>query len=104
MSIVPDGAVTAGSGGCLINCFATPRASRNALVAWHDGRLKIALAAPPVDGEANKTLVKFIAEVMSVPKSSVTVTSGMTGRRKTVAVSGISAANAIKILSEQVKD
>ncbi len=104
MSNVPDGAVTASTHGCLINCFATPRASRNALVAWHDGRLKIALAAPPVDGEANKTLVKFIAEVMKVPKSAVSVTNGMTGRRKTVAVCGVSLEYAVKILSEQVND
>jgi uncharacterized protein YggU (UPF0235/DUF167 family) len=30
-----------------------PRASRTKVLGEHDGRLKIALAAPPVDGEAN---------------------------------------------------
>ena len=103
MSNVPDGAVTASTHGCLINCFATPRASRNALVAWHDGRLKIALAAPPVDGEANKTLVKFMAEVLKVPKSAVSMAGGESSRRKVLAVSGISAAKVAEILSELVK-
>ena len=104
MSAIPDGAVTPASDGAVIHCLATPRASRNAVVAWHDGRLKVALAAPPVDGEANKTLVKFMAEVLGVPKSSVSVASGLTGRRKAVAVSGLSADDAIKILSDMVKE
>lgn len=104
MSNPPAGAVNAAGSGCVINCLATPRASRNALAAWHDGRLKVALAAPPVDGEANKTLVKFMAEVLGVPKSSVSVASGLTGRRKAVAVSGLSADDAIKILSDMVKE
>lgn len=105
MAAIPAGAVTDnGSGGCLISCLATPRASRNALVAWHDNRLKIALAAPPVDGEANKTLVKFIAGVLNVPKSSVTVASGATGRRKVVEVCALSAHAACDILKDIVKE
>ena len=104
MSNVPEGAVSAVNGGCVINCLATPRASRNALVAWHDGRLKIALAAPPVEGEANKTLVKFMAEVLQVPKSSVSVASGLTGRRKAVAVSGLTVEAVKNILSNMVNE
>ena len=104
MSQVPDGAVTAGGNGCLINCLATPRASRNALTAWHDGRLKVALAAPPVDGEANKTLIKFMSEVLQVPKSSVSISSGATGRRKTVSVSDMTVDAVIAVLAAKVKD
>lgn len=104
MTAIPVGAIAEnGSGGCLISCLATPRASRNALCAWHDGRLKVALAAPPVDGEANKTLVKFMAEVLNVPKSTVSVYSGATGRRKVVAVSSMSAAEVAAILEKIVK-
>ena len=103
MSTVPEGAVVDISGGCRINCLAVPRASRNALSAWHDNRLKVALAAPPVDGEANKTLVKFMAEVLKLPKSAVTLSGGETSRRKSVAVSGMSAEQVSAILSELVK-
>ena len=103
MSQVPENAVTACSDGCLISCLATPRASRNALCAWHDGRLKVALTAPPVDGEANKVLVKFMAEVLNVSKSSVSVASGQTGRRKVLAVKGMSAADAVKVLATLVE-
>ena len=104
MSNVPEGAVTAINGGCVINCLATPRASRNALSAWHDGRLKIALAAPPVDGEANKTLVKFMAETLNLPKSSVAIAAGATGRRKSVAVKGISPDDVKNILSRLIQE
>ena len=104
VSVIPDGAIVGtASGGCLISCFATPRSSRNALVAWHDGRLKVALAAPPVDGEANKTLTKFIAEVLGVPKNSVSVASGATGRRKVVEVAGLSCEAAAAKLAGLVK-
>ncbi|MBE6369700.1 MAG: DUF167 domain-containing protein [Lentisphaerae bacterium] len=103
MSNIPEGAICDCPGGCRINCLATPRASRNALSAWHDNRLKVALAAPPVDGEANKTLVKFMAEVLKVPKSAVSMAGGESSRRKVLAVSGISAAKVAEILSELVK-
>ena len=105
MSTIPAGAITPdGAHGCLISCLATPRASRNALCAWHDGRLKVALAAPPVDGEANKTLVKFMAEVLEVPKSAVSIANGATGRRKVVAVSNFTVDAAGRILAELVKE
>ena len=103
MSEIPDGAVSVNaSGAVLISVLATPRASRSALAGWHDGRLKVALAAPPVDGEANKALVKFIAEILNVAKSAVSVASGATGRRKVVAVNTLSAAEVCGKLSQMM--
>ena len=105
MSAIPEGAVSSnGADGCLISCLATPRASRNALCGWHDGRLKVALAAPPVDGEANKTLVKFMAETLNLSKSSVSIASGATGRRKSVAVKGITPDEVKNILSRLIQE
>ena len=45
--------LTATAGGVEIAVHAQPRASRSRLVGEHDGRLKVQLAAPPVEGEAN---------------------------------------------------
>ncbi len=105
MSSIPEGAVSSnGADGCLISCLATPRASRNALCGWHDGRLKVALAAPPVDGEANKALIKFFAEIMQLPRSAVCVNSGATGRRKVLALRGMSCEQAIKVLNSLIKE
>lgn len=65
-----------------------PRASRTKVVGVHDGRLKIALAAPPVDGEANAALIEFVAEVMGVRKNQVTLIDGPSSRRKRLRVDG----------------
>ena len=67
-----------------------PRASRTELAGVHGDALKIRLTAPPVDGAANEALVRFLAEVLEVPRGAVTITAGQSGRRKTVAVEGIS--------------
>jgi uncharacterized protein (TIGR00251 family) len=67
-----------------------PRASRTAVVGEHGGRLKIALAAPPVDGKANAELCKFIAKQCGIARSSVILLSGETSRQKDLLVSGMS--------------
>ncbi len=55
----------------------------------HDGRLKLQLAAPPVDGEANQALVEFLARALGVRKADVAIVRGETGRRKAVRVAGV---------------
>lgn len=66
-----------------------PRSSRTKVLGVHDGRLKIALSAPPVDGEANAALVEFLAEALDVRKAAVTLVEGETSRRKRLRVEGI---------------
>jgi uncharacterized protein len=75
-----------------------PRASRTELVGRHGDALKIRVAAPPVDGAANEALVRFLAERLGVPRSSVAVTAGGSGRVKAVAVSGVGVEGAMKRL------
>lgn len=77
-------------GVCRIPFHAVPRASVTKIVGEYDGAVKIALAAPPVDGAANKELISFIAKRLGVPKSSVSIVAGESSRRKLVAVTGIS--------------
>ncbi len=69
-----------------LSVLVQPRASRTKLVGEHDGRLKIALAAPPVDGEANAALIEFVADLLEVKKSSVELTDGATSRRKRLTI------------------
>ncbi len=70
-----------------------PRASRSRIVGPHDGRLKIQLAAPPVDGAANEALVDLLAETLEVPRGAVQVLRGATGKRKTLRIAGLGAAD-----------
>jgi hypothetical protein len=76
-----------------------PRASRTRVVGEHDGMLKIQLAAPPVDGEANAALLEFLAKHLGVPKRQVSLVSGDTSRRKRVRVEGLGAAHAEAVMS-----
>jgi uncharacterized protein (TIGR00251 family) len=87
------------AGGAELDLLVQPRASRTRAVGEHDGRLKLQLAAPPVDGEANAALVEFLAEALGVRKADVAIVRGDTGRRKTVRVAGVSAAAAVSALT-----
>ena len=65
-----------------------PRAARDRLLGVERDRLKIALAAPPVDGAANDALIAFLAAALHVPKRAVEIVRGERGRVKLVRVSG----------------
>jgi uncharacterized protein len=74
-----------------LEVYVQPRASKTELAGLHDGRLRIRLAAPPVDGAANAALVAFIAEKLGIAKSRVQVVAGLTSRRKVIRIDGMSA-------------
>jgi uncharacterized protein len=76
-----------------------PRASRTRVVGEHDGLLKIQLAAPPVDGEANAALLEFLAKRLGVPRRQVSLVAGDAARRKRVRVEGLGAAQAEAVMS-----
>jgi len=69
-----------------------PRAKRNAITGQVGEALKLALTAPPVEGRANQACVEFLAEVLNVPRSSVTIAAGENSRNKLIRVHGLSAA------------
>jgi hypothetical protein len=67
-----------------------PRARRNAVVGQLGDALKIALTTPPVDGRANDACIEFFAELLKLPRSSITIVSGQSSRNKVIRVAGIS--------------
>jgi uncharacterized protein (TIGR00251 family) len=69
-----------------------PRASREGVLGVHDGALKVALTAPPVDGAANAALIAFLAKALGIAKRSVRITGGSSTRRKRLEVDGVGAA------------
>ncbi len=84
--------VTAHADGSSLLVLVQPRASRTKVIGEHDGRLKIALAAPPVDGEANAALIKFISDALDVRRADVTLADGETSRRKRLLIRGVAPA------------
>lgn len=70
-----------------------PRASRNAIVGEMGDALKIALTAPPVEGKANQACIEFLANLLKVPRSSVTIASGESSRNKVIRIAGLRASD-----------
>ena len=68
-----------------------PRAKKNAITGEMGDALKVALTAPPVEGKANEACVEFFANLLKVPRSSVTIAAGQTSRNKVIRVVGLSA-------------
>lgn len=92
MTDLPAGPVMPVKGGCLIRLHVQPRASRTEVAGRHGDALKLRIAAPPADGEANDAVIRFLAERLGVPRSAVTLERGASSRAKTVRVAGVDAA------------
>lgn len=75
-----------------------PRAATTALAGRHGDAVKIRIAAPPIDDAANEELIRFLATRLGVPRRAIAITRGRSGRRKTVSISGIETATALRLL------
>lgn len=76
-----------GQKGAALAVRVTPRASRNEIVEMlEDGTIRVRIAAPPADDEANTALLEFLAEILGVAKSRLDIVAGKTGRDKLISV------------------
>jgi uncharacterized protein (TIGR00251 family) len=76
-----------GQKGSALAVRITPRASHNEVVELlDDGTIKVRLASPPSDNEANDALIAFLSEILGVPKSQLDIVAGAAGRDKLVSV------------------
>ncbi len=75
-------------GSLLLSIYVQPRSDRNAIVGLHGDAIKLRLTAPPVDGKANKAVIAFWAKSLKIPKSAVTIKSGLQSRMKKVLLNG----------------
>ncbi|NNL66385.1 MAG: YggU family protein [Myxococcales bacterium] len=66
----------------------SPRARKARVGGLHGDALRVAVRAPPVEGEANRACVAALAEALGVARREVRIVSGERGRRKTVEASG----------------
>lgn len=84
-------AVRATGRGVEIGLKVVPRARKPGLDGLFDGRLKLRLASPPVDGKANREVVELVAELLDIKRDQVELIAGETSRQKTVLIVGVSA-------------
>ena len=85
-----------------VDIVVQPRASRPSLTL-HGDRLKVSVTAPPVDGKANAAVIDTLAGALHIPRSSIEITRGETGRRKTVRIRGVTLAQLLQSLPRSHK-
>lgn len=87
-------------GNLYLNIYVQPRASKPGLANLFDNHLKIKIKSPPIDGAANKELVKFFSALFKVAKSDIDIIFGVSSRRKIIKINNYDK----KILKNIIKD
>jgi len=75
-------------GSILLSIYVQPKSHCNGIVGLHGEAVKLRLTAPPVDGKANKAVIAFWAKSLQIPKSSITIKSGLQSRMKKILLNG----------------
>ena len=66
-----------------VNIKISPNAGKNEIIKTDDG-IKVKITAQPVDGKANKALIEFLSKEFKIPKTSIQIVKGLTGKEKTL--------------------
>lgn len=77
-------AIEKNSDGIRLKIFLQPKASKDQIVGIHNEELKITITAPPIEGQANAHLLKFLSKIFKVPKSSILLEKGELNRHKQI--------------------
>jgi uncharacterized protein (TIGR00251 family) len=77
-----------------------PRASRSEIAGEYNGALRIRIAAPPVDGAANRELIRLLAKLFKLPQSAVEIVSGTSAKSKIVHLAGAQPAQLEQLMAE----
>src|SRR5512138_1884257 len=79
--------ITDASRGAAFTVKIVPKANKTEIVGiQEDGTIKIRLMSPPIEGQANDELVKFLADFLNVTPKDIEIVAGLDGRRKLVSV------------------
>ncbi|HMG56971.1 MAG TPA: DUF167 domain-containing protein [Kofleriaceae bacterium] len=85
-----------------VDILVQPRASRARIGPVHDGRIKIAVTSPPVDGEANAAVVELLARRLGVARGDIEVVAGASSRRKTLRIANVTRQQIDALIEERV--
>jgi uncharacterized protein len=83
----------------LISVKVQPGASKDIITGSREGFLLIKLCSPPVDGRANDSLIRFVANRLDISRSSIQIVHGIKNRKKLLEIAGISIADAENALT-----
>ena len=97
-------AVRACGDGAILRVKVVPGTSRSKVVGMLGDRLKLAVAAPPEAGKANKAVCQLMAKVLGVPARDVVVSVGTSNPHKTLTITGMSPKGVIEYLALLLAD
>lgn len=81
-----------------------PGKKKSRVLGFQEGRWRLDIAAPPIDGKANKALVRFLAELLDVAGRRVTVEGGESSRHKQVVVQSVTVESVLARLGAAARD
>jgi hypothetical protein len=90
----PADAIADTPGGCIIQVKVIPRSPQTMIDGMRGGAILVKLSAPPVEGQANESLLRFIAHICDVPRRAVSLMSGERSRNKAIRVNHVTRAEA----------
>ena len=94
------GYIHAAPDGVILSVHVQPRARRTALAGLHgEAAVRVKVTQPPVDGKANRALVRFIADLLHVSTAQVSILSGGTSRKKLLKITGTTMEQTIEYLN-----
>lgn len=76
--------------GTAVRFWIQPRASKSEIVGLRGDQIKVRIAAPPVDGEANEALLRFLSKQLKTSRKNLKIIQGLSSRGKTVLIEGLS--------------
>jgi uncharacterized protein len=75
-----------------VNVHVQPGARKNELLGFNEDVLRVKIAAPPVNGKANRELISFLSDALGIRKSDITIDKGETSKNKVIGIAGITKA------------
>jgi len=72
----------------ILKVYLQPKSSKNEVVGPYRDGIKVKVTAPPVEGKANETLIRFLAKEFGISPSCIEIIKGLHSREKTLRISG----------------
>jgi uncharacterized protein (TIGR00251 family) len=76
------------AGGVRLAVQVSPNARKTEVAGVLEDAVKVRLQAQPIEGRANEALIRYLAQVLAVPRSAVILTHGQSSKRKLLEITG----------------
>ena len=67
-----------------------PRSHKDQCISLEENLLKVRLRALPIEGKANEALIAFLASILAIPKSKISLRKGKSSKVKELLIQDLS--------------